>query len=291
MYEFDLSSYFPAPNLDTEGFIALTKAMLLNVPKPTPPLVEHARARLEDSLGEAERALDERVEEQVEGRRLKLFDPFVDAVWSELEHRLSAHTLYLDQALTELDDDDREALALDQRAEQARVAAKLHTKLFGDGLEFLRSPYPQQSTRMAARLQWIANKAAELQLDELVGAELLELLRRCQVHYEAMVVESSNHTGKSAVDLRELRGLLRRRLYAYVGALGGMVDDDDPDSIVRIEAALRPLLVARAYTRRRPGPSEPIDFEAVLERIAEASESEAESEVTDTEASEETLTL
>jgi hypothetical protein len=282
MMMFDLSQYFPAPNLDTESFVTLADVMLLNVPKPAPPLVEQAAAALRDTVAQTRAALLERFEEELGGRRLRDFDPFVDVVWDRVKTALAAHAVYLHRGIAELDEADRAAISYERRVELAHKAGRAEAKLFGSGTEFLGSPYPQQLTQMATRLTWLVKHADELELPALIGEDLLELVNRCQLRYAALVHERGAQTGKSIVDLRELRGALRRQLYNYVGTVGGMASVNDPVTITAVEDALRPLLIARDYARRRPtranGESAP--FGAVLEELLASEGGDASEEIT-----------
>lgn len=269
MMMFDLSQYFPAPNLDTDSFVTLAEVMLLNVPSPAPALVEQAAACLRETVDQTRASLLDRFEEQLGSRRLRDFDPFTDAVWDRVRATLAGHALYLHRGIAEFDEADRAAIDYERRVELAHKAAKAEARLFADGREFLRSPYPQQLTQMATRTTWLVKHADELELPVLIGEDLLELVRRCQVRYAALVHERSTQTGKSLVDLRELRGELRRQLYNYVGTVGGMASTGDPATVAAVEDALRPILIAREFARRRPtrANGEPQEFGEVLEQL------------------------
>jgi hypothetical protein len=125
----------------------------------------------------------------------------------------------------------------------------MHARVFGDGVEFLRAPQAQQAAQMAARLRWL-HLDHGIPLDDVIGGDLVALLDRCQIRFEAMVNHRGARTGKSLTDVRELRNRLRRQLYTYCGAVGSMIDGD-PASVAIVEAALRPILVARANSRRK----------------------------------------
>ena len=251
MHEFDLSLYFPLPNLTTEGYVTLAKVLLNAAPENPPPHLAATMASLEVSLAEAETALVARIDEDLGTQRDRNFDLFVDAVWYAMRERLASWSLYAHDGAAELSEADRDALELDERLERARLAAQVHAKLFGDGVDFLRMPYAQQAAHMAARLRWFASKDHAYPLAELIGPDLASLVARCQVRYEAMVSERNTKTGRSIADLREIRNVLRRQLYRYCGALGTLVEDDDAASVAAVEAALRPILMTRARSRSR----------------------------------------
>lgn len=251
MTTLDLSLYYPLPKLTTTGFISLTATLLRTRPTPAPDLVEVAATRLEGVLAEAREALVVRLDEDLSTGRHRSFDAFVDRVWAIARDRLLAHAVYLHPGAAELDVEAREQLDFDDRLERARVAGRVYDKLFGQGLEFLRLPYPRQCVQMATRLTWLRSKDHGAPIEELIGEDWLVLMDECQVGYEAMVAERAKRPTQSAADLRDLREKLRRHLYRYCGAIGAMVDPDDQDSVARVEAALRPILVARAEARQR----------------------------------------
>jgi hypothetical protein len=226
--------------------------MLGVAPKPLPPYVDKVRAGLATMLAEAQAGLVSRLDEGLNPGAERSFDIFVDLVWAELRRRVEFRQIYGHPGTVLFDTAERQALDFDERVEQAQVASRIHARIFGDGLEFLRTSYPIQANQMAARLAWIADKELDDEWEQLVGHELATLVRVCQVRYQAMVDARGSRDGKAAADIRELRHALRRRLYAYCGAVGSLYDPDEPGSQEMVEDALRPILIARNEARRRP---------------------------------------
>lgn len=253
MAELDLSIYYPIPLLTTEGYVSLTKTMLDVAPKDPPQVVEVAKKDLSQVRNEVEAGLVVRIDEDLSTRIERSFDSFVDRVWNELRDRLAFYTIYMHEGAAKFTDADRAQLDFDHRVEQARVAAKIIDRIFAQGADFLREKFPQQATHMAARLDWVESKELDKALAELVTPELLGLIKVCQVRYEAMVNERSSRDGKSLADLRALRNKLRCQLYVYCGAVGTIYDPDKPATAKIVQAALRPILIARAQARRKDG--------------------------------------
>jgi hypothetical protein len=251
MFTFDLSLYFPIPLLTTESYVSLTKDLQRAAPSQPPPHVTKALQSMAATLVEVKAGLVSRIDKDLPASLQRAFDIFVDRVWNEVRVRLEFYDIYNYEGIQKLTEAERMSIDYDTQLERSRTAATIHARLFGDGTDFLRSKYPQQATQMATRLEWLESKQLDTELADLVGHELVDLLKVCQVRYEAMISERSTRDGKSSADLRELRNKLRMQIYAYCGAVGSMLDPDSPASLEQVEAALRPVLSYRAQTRRK----------------------------------------
>jgi hypothetical protein len=261
--ELDLSIYYPIPLLTTEGYVSLTNTMCEVAPKNPPAHVQVSLDILLKVLTEVQLGLVSRIDEDLSTRLERAFDIFVDGVWFDLRHRLEFYQCYTHEGTTKFTEADRIKLDFDHRLDQARTAAMILDRLFGDGTDFLRERFPQQATHMAARLDWIESKQLEDELSELVTPEFVSLLKVCQTRYQAMVNERNSRDGKSVADLQALRHKLRAQLYAYCGVIGGMYDGT-PETAKLVETALRPILVVRAHARRKAaGAAEEGDVEVV----------------------------
>lgn len=264
---FDLSVYYPLPLLTTEGYVSLANTMLDVKPLNGPEQVAIAALSLQEVLKEAEQGLVTRIDEDLSTKRERAFDGFVDGVWFELRQRLEFYSAYHHEGVAMFTKEDREYLEIDDRLARARIAADMLERLFGAGTDFLRAPFPQQASHMAARLDWIESKELGEMLEKLVDPYLAKLILRCQVRYEAMVSDRSSRYGKSLADLNELRNNLRRQLYSYIGAIGTMYDYKEPESAKPVEAALRPILVTRARVRRKLSSADKSDLELEAELV------------------------
>jgi hypothetical protein len=283
MSEIDLSIYYPIPLLTTEGYISLLKSMLMVAPANPPDHVKEAIAALANAVTEAESLLVARLDENFSTGLERAFDTLVDQVWVELRQRLEFAAIYRHEGAAKFTDEDRIKLDLEERLEESRIAGMMLERMFANGVDFLRAPYPQQATHMAARLDWIDSKNFDEALEELVGPKLTALLKVCQQRYEAMVGERSSRDGKSVADFRELRNVLRRQLYGYCGAVGTLYKVGDAKSAEAVENALRPILVAREHARRKaaglPEESEAVEGELdPLDQLDQFDQGEAPSE-------------
>lgn len=231
--------------------VSLGTTLVDVAPADPPPHVAAGIAAFVTVLGEVKSGLVSKIDEDLSTGTERSFDIVVDRAWLELRERLAFFEIYTQPGMNQLTEADREQLDWEARLEQARVAAVVLARLFGDGTEFLRAPYPQQATHMAARLEWLDDKQLNESLADVVGTELTSLIAVCQVRYQAMVSQRGSRAGKSLADLRALRDRLRRQIYSYAGMIGTMVQLDDPASEAVAEAALRPILVARANAKRK----------------------------------------
>lgn len=251
MFAIDMSIYFPTPQLTTGDFVSLIRTLIRFAPKNPPAHVQTAIDELKKALAIAESTLVVRIDEDLSTRLERAFDTLVDYVWNELRRRLEFAGIYNHPGAAMFTEEDRQELEIEERIEEAHTASTMSSRIFANGVDFLRTSFSQQSTHMAARLDWVDAKDFGPMLEEIVGPKLVTLLQVCQRRYEAMVEDRSSRDGKSAADLRELRSNMRRQIGAYCGVIGSMYSVDDPDSAKIVEAALRPILIARAHSRRK----------------------------------------
>jgi hypothetical protein len=251
MATIDLSLYYPIPWLSTEGYVSMAKDLLSVAPLDPPPHVAIAIESLELVLIEVKDGLVSRIDEDLSTGLERSFDVFVDRVWVEVRDRLESYEIYKYEGTQKLTQADLDNLDFAKQLDRGRAAAGIHAHLFGEGMEFLRDRYPQQSTQMAARLDWLTRKQLDGVLAELVTPQWANMLKVCQVRYEAMISERSARDGKSCADLRELRNKLRMQIYAYCGAIGSMLNPSAPGSDKQVQASLRPVLSYRAQNRRK----------------------------------------
>ena len=276
MFILDMSIYYPIPQLVTGDFVTLINALLRLAPKNPPPHIAEAINELKSALNEAKSKLVVRIDEDLSTKLERAFDLLVDYVWNELNRRLEFASVYKHAGAAMFSDEEREELEFDDRLEEARSAEKMNQRLFANGGDFLRTPFSQQATHMATRLEWIESKEFGPVLEEIVGPKLVALLKVCQRRYEAMVEDRASRDGKSAADLREVRADLRRQIAAYCGVIGSMYKPAQPETAKVVEAALLPILIARAHTRRiGEKPEEAIaELEKELQQLADELEEE-----------------
>ena len=248
MDDFDLAIYYPIPLLTTGGYVSLMQTLAVVAPQNPPEHVAEAIATLKKARIKAKAQLVSRIGEDLSTGLERLFDLFVDQVWVELHQRLEFATIYNHAGAAKLTDEDREQLDFDERLAEGRIAATMLERMFSNGVDFLRAKYPQQSTHMATRLEWVESENYQDSLEEIVGPKLVALLKVCQNRYEAMVSERSSRDGTSVADLGKLRQQ-RKQVYVYAGAIGTLYKEDKPETAEIVENALRPILIAREEAR------------------------------------------
>jgi hypothetical protein len=286
MNVFDLSVYYPIPLLTTEGYISLFKSLLMVAPANPPPHIVEAIEEFMKGLSEAEGILVLRIDEDLSTWLERIFDLLVDQVWVETRERLEFAAIYRHEGVAKFTQEDRIALDLEARIKEAHTANKMLERMFANGVDFLRTPFPQQATHTAARLDWVTAKNLDPEFEQLVGPKLTTLLKVCQNRYEVMVAERSSRDGKSVADLRDLRINLRRHIYSYAGAIGSMYKISNPQTAEVVENALRPILIAREHARRKslglPEGEQAVDEELEVEEELEE-DVEDENDVEDEE--------
>lgn len=68
----------------------------------------------------------------------------------------------------------------------------------------------------------------------------------CQTKYESMVETRLTRDARSSADLGKIRGTVMRAVARYTNALLTMLDEQEPESLEVVLAALRPLELLRA---------------------------------------------
>lgn len=255
---FDPAQYQSAPRLSTEGVVALARALVDSQPHEAPAHAANTGKKLKRLVSEAESALTERRREapSADGPAEVLLDQATDGLWVALRDRLAAWAAFEHPSLDALlpkgkakASPGRSSLAAARK--RAVRARKLSERVFGaEGLAFLRLPYAEQAEATAALLRFLEEDELVAELQELAGEELVTTLFLVQERYEAMVAGRAVREDARSVDLGELRNKLLRAISAHASAWLSTVDDDEPDSLEPVVAALRPIAVARAHAAR-----------------------------------------
>jgi hypothetical protein len=238
----DLSSYRTMSVLTLTGSISVGKSLVDLRPVDIPDYVEKAADKLTAAVEAAENALTDRLDRRADLGLERSFDILVDRVWVSLRARLEFWACYRHEGLGLLGKDEQAELDIEGGRKHAAVAEELLARLFGDGVEFLRLPYPQQAAHMAARLRYVESRGLEQELAELVDERLVALARICQRRYEGMVAERSARDTAVSVDLRPLRARIRTAAENYASLLLSTLDDGDEEWAKAILTALRPML-------------------------------------------------
>lgn len=242
---FDPSLYTRAPIFSVQEGISLARALIAACPKGMPASVKKAADKLEQRAQQAQTALVERqrLDNQIREEDTRALDQEMDSAFSGLRMRLDGYA----------------CLPQDKYA-TARRAAELSALLFGaDGLAFLRDSYSAQLTTMDTLLKRISEDKLGKDLDALCGPEFLSHIRALLPRYERMVQALlSRDSGNGVTNLAMYRNTLSRSIVAYATAVCASVDEDDPGTITRALAALKPLDGQRnAIANRRNSAEKP----------------------------------
>jgi len=146
---------------------------------------------------------------------------------------------------------------------QSGRAAEILALLFPGGMEFLRSEFATQSTKMRSILQLIDTDHLADEIDALAGKEFLAAIREIQVRYENMVTERLRRDSATGQSFVETVRSLQSAIVNYAGKIIGSIEHDEEETIERARLALLPIVNFREANRaaRASGlvdePSEP----------------------------------
>jgi hypothetical protein len=277
---FDPSYYQRMGRLDILEALALGRALLELCPQDASPQVDRIAGKLERLVSEGESMLTTRRRESAPTDHTVevLLDMLADSLWSTLRTRLDGWSVFEHRGMASVlpahGRRSATAVALALARKRAGRARALSARLFGaEGLAFIRLPYPAQARSMASILRLIEEDGLAPAIDELAGPELMIALVACQAQYEAMVTARMSRTDRKTVHFGLLGGKLRRLLDRYVNAVLTLLDEDEPESLALVVAALQPIEVLRAQSSRGLGRLEEEDVESTVD--AEADEQPA----------------
>ncbi|PRP91634.1 hypothetical protein ENSA5_53940 [Enhygromyxa salina] len=280
--EFDPGQYQTITRLTALGLASLARALITVAPPEPKAQVKRELLLVGTELEAFERALAGR--HRGASQRLLAeevaFDQFVDGLWISFDARLRAWSAYTRPGIAPLLNDEASTVDYAERARQAKRSLELVAKVFGaEGLSFTRNKFEDQATAMATLLQVISEDELGDELDKLAGAGLLEALYDCQERYEAMVTARSAREQGLLVNLRELMAGLRMKIQMYVIAVISTLDRDEPESLERVQDALRPIISFRERARARAASAGSSEDEDELELDAQADlEAEAQAQ-------------
>jgi hypothetical protein len=255
---FDLTPYQSTPVLPLQSLIVLSKALSARTPDSAADYIKQSEQAMRTTTTEAEGVMVDRLRESNEVSLADdlALDTAVDGVYVLGRDRLRLWSRYLKEGLKFLLTDP--TLDFQSVCDKAARAEQLADKLFADNLlDLLGRSYTEQSQLTANLLRLIDEDGHTDELGDLAGPELLPILRRCQVRYEAMV--DRRNVTRSRIDLRVVRTLLARRILSYSSMVVTMLDETKPESKKVVEEALLPMVSIRL---NRSSPS--ADLESVL---------------------------
>ncbi len=254
---FDPSFYQRMGRLDTLEALALGRALLELRPEDASSQIDRIADKLEGIVLEGEAMLTTRHRESAPTDHSSevLLDAVADSLWSTLRTRLDGWSVFEHRGMASLlqahGKRSMTAVALALARTKAEQALDVSSRLFGaQGLAFIRLPYPAQARQMASILRLIEEDGLGPAIDVLAGPELMIALVACQAQYEAMVTARLSRRDRRTGHFGVLAGKLRRLLTRYVNAVLTLLDEDEPESLELVVAALQPIEVLRAQLGR-----------------------------------------
>jgi hypothetical protein len=257
---FDPSNYQRMGRLDILEALALGRALSELCPRDASPQVDRIADKLEHLVSEGETMLTTRRRESAPTDHTMevLLDALADSLWSTLRNRLDGWSVFEHRGMANVLSvhvkRTATAAALALARKKAERARALSGRLFGaEGLAFIRLPYPAQARSMASILRLIEEDGLAPAIDELAGPEIMVALAACQTQYESMVKVRLSRTDRKTTHFGMLGGKLRRVLARYVSAVLTLLDEDEPESLALVLAALQPIEALRIQASRGMG--------------------------------------
>ena len=252
---FDHSRYVTLPRTTGTRYLSVSRLLRQHAPSPHSDDLAAALAQLaavEATVTEAYIARHREYGPSLAAREQEL-DTVVDALLGVARDRLEHWSVFEKPGIARLlatqkpDGFDFEVGVA--RAQRAKAIVDL---LLARGLGFTQAAYVDQAEAMRTLDALVQREQLGPDLDQLVGAELMSALRAVQAEYYAMVEARTLRARGSAVNLSELNRQLKQAIERYLFGVIASLRDDDPDSLARVRAALRPIDALReliAYER------------------------------------------
>lgn len=254
---FDPSYYQRMGRLDAIEALALGRALVETRPIDASPQIDRIAERLDQLVSEGEDMLTARRRESapIDHSMETVLDPLADSLWGTLRTRLDAWSVFEHRGMASVlqahGKRSATAVALARARDKAERARALSSRLFGaEGLAFIRLPYPAQARSMASILRLIEEDGLAPVIDEVAGPELMVALVACQAQYEEMVKARMSRADRKSGNFGVLVGKLRRVLARYVNAVLTLLDEDEPESLDLVVAALQPIDFYRSQQSR-----------------------------------------
>ena len=261
------------PNTTLVILVRLAKTLLDSQPtgEQADPIVDKAATRLAAMVAEAERALSDRMREtnaRVQARETE-FDRAVDKNWVWLRQLLEGYReAFAHSGLDNLPAPLAEQAGLADLRRLAASADKLHVILFSqEGTKWVSKGWQHQAEASATLWRIIEEDGLGPELEQVVGAPILGLLRAAQAHYEDIASSRLRRSKRPRDDFHALRAKLRWHLDRYRVAVETLYELDEPASFELVDGALRALdlLVARVRSGASAGQVEALLGEEFVE--------------------------
>ncbi len=243
----DQKDYATLPVTDANRASSLAGALLTAAPKDPHALVARALAQMASS----KQTLDEvrlPLAQPTAPSLKRPADMAVDTAWSAFRDVLLAYS----------------RLPHD-RYPKAAVAARVHTRLFPTGADFLTLPYDKQHNQGQLRLDAIAREGLEPDVVSVIGPDFLAEVRVTHETYGEVlgITKAKPAPEPTSIALLEPLRALRAAITYYTSKLIGTLDEADEAAVRAVRAALRPIDDLRAETSGKsttvpaPAPAEP----------------------------------
>lgn len=276
----DLSRYRTVSVLTVTSCMSVGRALIDAMPEDVPQHVEDAAEYLVQAIAEAHEALTDRLDNKADVGLERDFDLLIDRIWIALRARMEFWHCYLHQGVALLSKEEQAEAQIDKNRKLAEVAQELLARLFGDGVDFLRLPYPQQAEQMAARLNYIETRGLQGEFVEIVGAAPAALAKICQRRYEAMVSDRAARDNAVLVNLRPLRAKVAWAAENYAAQLLGTLIKKDAEWAKLVLKALQPMLATEVVRTNKATTSPEGEAEqALADSLANPNESPVLEEV------------
>ncbi len=242
MADLDITLYTRAPVINAQNGITLARSLADASPKEAPDHVLKSRKKLIAAADSAASALTARRRRlgAVSEEDARAVDALADSLFGALRMRIQGY-----------------AALPGAEYPLAPKAAEIDARLFGqDGLSFLTLSYSSQSAAMATVLQLIEEDNLRKEIDQIAGKEFLQAIRAVLPRYEAMA-KARLTAADEDVSLKEQVRALANAVVDYATKVLGMIDNDHPETLDVVRAALRPIDAHREATARRaPSPTD-----------------------------------
>lgn len=237
----DIALYSRVPPLDVPTAMALGQAILSAAPKSPPADLKKALKGVEQEAKALKGLWSER-EALGRSEDRRPYDQSLDGAWGCAHDRLDA--------LGRLPAD---------RYPSAAEAVQLRQAIFPDGLAFLKLPYEAEWAESQRRLELIASRGWEADLNRLIGSEFLTEVRRCHKDYgEVLGITRPLKPAPLDVNLTDGLRKLGAALSRYSVKLVASYDDDSTTEWKQaVHSALRPFDELRTAQARRASSDRP----------------------------------
>lgn len=236
LQDLEPTRYLRTPILDVSGGVALGIALLTAAGKDLPLAAKRAAKVLRQAVVALQSDwAAQRTAGLTTAEDKRPADQRLDRVWAAVGGRL--------QTLADLP----------QTLAEAKQATQLYTRLFPDGLTFLRLPYERQWAESEQRLAQLGDEEMGAAVEKLVGDFVLAELREAHANYGRVLGITDAKPGAAvAPNLLDQLRVLQQAMTSYALQLVAAAHAD-AELVAPVRRALRPLDELREAQSRRTG--------------------------------------